>query len=112
MISKHTIKEENPLKSMKEIIYECQINTTNFSRFVSVYALLREEVPWRTNRFGKSTIPVIKNIINTSYIENYQEKYCNQCKKIFKSGKNLNKHMKVKHSEDPNIPKYTSTVIF
>ena len=71
-----------------------------------------KEVPWRTKIFGKSTIPVITNIINTSYIENYQEKYCNQCKKIFKSGKNLNKHMKVKHSEDPNIPKYTSTVIF
>ena len=71
-----------------------------------------KEVPWRTKRFGMSTIPVITNIINTSYMENYQEKYCNQCQKIFKSGKNLNKHMKVKHCEDPIIPQYTSAVIF
>ena len=71
-----------------------------------------KEVPWRTKIFGKSTIPVITNIINTSYMENYQEKYCNQCQKIFKSGKNLNKHMKVKHCEDPIIPQYTSAVIF
>jgi hypothetical protein len=107
LISKFAIKTfHNPkFRSWFSKIEQKLVNTRSGQHII-------KEVPWRTKRFGKSTIPVITNIINTNYIENYQEKYCNQCKKIFKSGKNLNKHMKIKHSEDPNTPQYTSTVIF
>ena len=107
LISKFSIKTfNNPkFKSWFFKIEQKQVNTRSGQHIL-------KEVPWRTKRFGKSTIPVKLNIIYTSYIKNYLEIYCNQYKKISKLGKNLNKHRKVKHSEDPNIPQYTFTVIF
>ena len=82
-----------------------EVNTRSSKQFL-------KEVPTRTKRYGISTIPVITKIINTNYSENHEEKYCNICDKIFKTGNNFKKHIQFKHSKDTCTPQYTSRVTF
>ena len=82
-----------------------EVNTRSSKQFL-------KEVPTRTKRYGNSTIPVITKIINTNYSENHEEKYCNICDKLFKTGNNLTKHIKFKHSKDTCTPQYTSRVTY
>ena len=70
-----------------------------------------KEVPARTRRYDHSTLPVITKIINTNYSENIEETHCNICNSTFKTGSNLKKHNKYKHSEESCIPEWNPRII-
>ena len=73
---------------------------------------LLKEVPFRTKRYGNSTIPIITKIINNNYKEKPDDIVCDICSLKLTTESNLNKHIKYKHNDNSSSPQWNTRIIF
>jgi hypothetical protein len=71
-----------------------------------------KEVPFRTKRYGNSTIPIITKIINNNYKEKPDDIVCDICSLKLTTELNLNKHIKYKHNDNSCSPQWNTRIIF